>query len=202
MKRARATHTTFTHLRHLTELRVQMNAEIEYPHACPFERWSTQHDVTAAWFSGEVTLTDMRLSPLFVYDNYKEQLYLGECVDADSDPQGTWHHTRIGPFVSKGGFDWWLFLWSHVMGLPAGSRIDAAYFSGMDLSGHPILLPPLHSHHTHVTPVNADVNIAVLMEQHGDWIPAEPKDWDSITDLHPDYCDTGGIQTVAISLQT
>lgn len=71
------------------------------------------------------------------------------CVGAQTD-RGMWHIERLGPFVSRGGYDWWQFGGDDLFGLSevlaSGVRLGFnAHWSGcIDRLGNPIGLPPLH----------------------------------------------------------
>lgn len=72
--------------------------------------------------------------------------------------KGVWRVQRIGPFRSRGSYDWWRLAWSDVAGLaqllqdgqPVGVR--AHWMGPVDTNGHVLGLPPIHVHHVHVTP--------------------------------------------------
>jgi len=131
-----------------------------------------------------------QLAPFVKTNNLPDGVYMATCSCAACDARGTWHSVRLGPFESHGGNDWWKMSWGSLLELEAGTIMDATYFSGVDIHGNPILYPPLHSHHTHVAPSNVNVALAVMMEQHGDWIYQDSDctpDCTGIVDLFPNH---------------
>jgi len=75
----------------------------------------------------------------------------GRCTQVT--PEGTWHTTRIGPWVSTGGFDWWAMGWRDFLeGVELPLAIDAFYTGSVDTNNKAIGLPPLHIHHMHFGP--------------------------------------------------
>jgi len=125
--------------------------------------------------------------------------YVGKC--SIENEKKLWISQRIGPFVSTGGFDWWFFKSTNFLELTADDKVVATSFMGADQNGHPILYPPLHSHHTHVVPLGNNVNRAVMLEQHGDWITKETEclpSCSAVTPLLPNYFNvTGPLQMTA-----
>lgn len=83
----------------------------------------------------------------------------GSC-DGDDTDVGFWRISRIGPFRSTGGYDWWQFGWGDVGRLEElqatlkSHRVGlTGHWSGMvDSSGTPMGLPPFHAHHIHLVP--------------------------------------------------
>jgi len=111
-----------------------------------------------------------------------------------------WISQRIGPFISTGGYDWWLLTLTDLFELTTG-EVLATSFMATDEKGNSISYPPLHSHHTHVAPLGVNVNLAVLMEQHGDWLTNESEcipSCSAITRLLPNYFNvTAPLQLIA-----
>lgn len=79
------------------------------------------------------------------------RILMGECSASGSD--GTWHHQRIGPFRSMGGFDWVALYFADAAHLSASRSLPAtvsAFYAGpVTASG---LSAPIHQHHTHIVP--------------------------------------------------
>tara|TARA_B110000046_G_scaffold122580_2_gene129182 strand:+ start:2388 stop:3599 length:1212 start_codon:yes stop_codon:yes gene_type:complete len=125
---------------------------------------------------------------------------VGRCTVKDGN-RTSWMSERVGPFTSTGGYDWWFLTMHDLFDLVGGERIVATAFMGTDGSGNAILYPPLHSHHTHVTPRGNDVFRTVMMEQHGDWMTKESEcsaACTTITSLRPDYFEvTTPLQLIA-----
>lgn len=90
--------------------------------------------------------------------NADGKLEMGECVVQES-PSVSWHTSRVGPFRSTGGYDFWML--SHrgyrtverlLDGRLPGERLGiTAHVTGpVSSDGKFIGLPPLHNHHTHI----------------------------------------------------
>jgi len=117
-------------------------------------------------------------------------LRAGVCSLHDDD--STWSVQRVGPFVSRGGYDWWQF-----SGRDAGALADGALRGGasafivesligaVDADGASLPYPPLHLHHVHLLPtaerLRFHYNVSapagppvgylnnVALERHGEW---------------------------------
>ena len=76
------------------------------------------------------------------------------------EPDGShWEVTRIGPFYTKGGYDWLQIGWDDIWGLKKvlevhkdGIYIVAQYMSPVTSEGERIGYPPIHIHHIHIGP--------------------------------------------------
>lgn len=72
------------------------------------------------------------------------------------EQSGGWRYERIGPFTSRGGYDWWSIYWNGALVSDdelgrVGVAAHAA--SAIDAADHrAIPLPPLHVHHVHLAP--------------------------------------------------
>jgi hypothetical protein len=87
-------------------------------------------------------------------------LRVGECVATLEG--STWYTQRVGPFKSRGGYDWWDYyhydfrsVTRLLDSLKAGEQLGVtAHVSGPMGAGFGeiIPLPPLHNHHMHVVP--------------------------------------------------
>jgi hypothetical protein len=79
---------------------------------------------------------------------------------------GMWRTQRIGPFLSRGGNDWWTVLAADFGGFTSmltatganGSRsprrigLSAHFLAVVDAAGEPLGFPPIHLHHLGVVP--------------------------------------------------
>eukprot|EP00933_Yihiella_yeosuensis_P052643 TRINITY_DN50742_c0_g1_i1.p1 TRINITY_DN50742_c0_g1~~TRINITY_DN50742_c0_g1_i1.p1 ORF type:complete len:506 (+),score=65.65 TRINITY_DN50742_c0_g1_i1:84-1601(+) len=70
--------------------------------------------------------------------------------------EGVWHVNRVGPFRSRGGYDWWEIAWADAFHLSSliekgPPSITAHYIGMVDDSGNAIGYPPIHNHHTQTT---------------------------------------------------
>lgn len=114
-------------------------------------------------------------------------------VDADSDSR--WHVQRIGPFLSKGGYDWWQMAAHDVLNMSAASLPACLLESALgvvDLHGTPLSYPPFHIHHIHISPEQESLryhdpknfSIQYVLERHGEWGHRVPS-----TEAEPDgFC--------------
>ena len=96
-------------------------------------------------------------------------------VNRSSCARAPWAFERYGPFVSHGGYDFWKWSALRVFAIESGERVSAYHTSPTDAHGNLIGLPPLHTHHFHVAPSSANINVTVMMEQHGDWVTDNPR---------------------------
>jgi hypothetical protein len=115
----------------------------------------------------------------------KKKIQLGECQVPQADG-GAWHVQRVGPFVSNGGYDWWQVGWRDIFRLsevlkkhPEGIYYTTTFSAGVDPTGKPLSLPPIHLHHIHVNPqpsarkkLTAGVSYVsnMVIEMHGDYV--------------------------------
>lgn len=85
----------------------------------------------------------------------KETIMMQRCRIPEEDG-GAWHVQRIGPFVSRGGYDWWQLAWPD-LGMfsealakhPEGIDVTKQIFSPVTRNGTRLSYPPLHTHHVH-----------------------------------------------------
>lgn len=65
-----------------------------------------------------------------------------------------WYFERVGPFTSRGGYDWWSLYWNDygIDLTPRPRGITGHVSTVVDASGAAIGLPPIHVHHMHLSP--------------------------------------------------
>lgn len=89
----------------------------------------------------------------------EDEILAGTCEVKDPNDGSTWVAQRIGPFRSKGNYDWWQFAWDDVFHTtdlmnkyPEGIYITKHFTGGVDASGDVLPFPPIHVHHVHASP--------------------------------------------------
>ena len=76
-----------------------------------------------------------------------------ECAESPSrDGQEAVVYERFGPFVSRGGYDWWSF--NDVFAWSSARRPSVVEFwtGAEDARGTPLPYPPMHPHHVNIVP--------------------------------------------------
>jgi len=91
-----------------------------------------------------------------------DDLMMHKCTIEHDDRKGGWIVQRIGPFTSRGGYDWWQFGWSNVgqfhellKSFPDGIDIVNSIITPVHENGTRLGLPPIHVHHIHVVAQNS-----------------------------------------------
>mmetsp|Transcript_31784 Transcript_31784/g.53613 ORF Transcript_31784/g.53613 Transcript_31784/m.53613 type:complete len:675 (+) Transcript_31784:9-2033(+) len=93
------------------------------------------------------------------HKKYQEKPFMfSRCRLANEDGT-TWHVTRVGPFKSVGGYDWWQISYPDV-GLisealakhPEGVDMLRNILVSTDKDGNRLAYPPIHTHHIHIVP--------------------------------------------------
>ena len=99
---------------------------------------------------------------------------VGSCrVPVETSDGEAWYSQRVGPFVSRGGYDWWFVAWDDVGNLSqlltAGGAfgVKEVVHGAVDSDGAPIAFPPLHLHHSHIVG-GRDAQTEWLVLGHGD----------------------------------
>mmetsp|Transcript_4367 Transcript_4367/g.7164 ORF Transcript_4367/g.7164 Transcript_4367/m.7164 type:complete len:656 (+) Transcript_4367:183-2150(+) len=75
------------------------------------------------------------------------------------DDGGAWHVQRVGPLISRGGYDWWQVAWDNLGMLdeifakhPKGIDMTKFIISPVKKDGTRLGYPPIHIHHIHGIP--------------------------------------------------
>lgn len=104
------------------------------------------------------------------------------CKEDEADGS-TWHVQRIGPLVSRGGYDWWQMSafdvgsLSNVLETRGHIALVENYMGAVTASGRGIGYPPIHVHHIHVVPTKGVLRFQredrlyspnYVFEHHGD----------------------------------
>jgi len=179
-----------------TSVSIPGGGTLKIPPRCAVTTWKDASSVLTMshYPGGTSTAGVIPLNPTLIFGNYLKPTMVGECTTSDNS--GTWRTARIGPFVSTGGYDWWKFeKWEQLLSFTGEHLIDGIFYAAVDAEAHPILHPPLHSHHTHVVTADTDARMRVLSEQHGDWLPHPSDcmpDCSGIEDLRPNFFKIDG----------
>jgi hypothetical protein len=79
------------------------------------------------------------------------------CEVPAAEQGARWLITRVGPFRSRGGYDWhnflfddWFGLHKNFTGAGGGLALSATLLAPVDAAGELIGYPPLHIHHAHL----------------------------------------------------
>jgi hypothetical protein len=115
--------------------------------------------------------------------------------EGESGKLRQWEITRIGPFVTTGGYDWLQIGWDDLWGMskiletyPAGVLLVKQYMSPVLKDGTRLGFPPIHIHHIHTGPspyVRQRGNpVDCTFKGKGCWSPARS------AEVHGDYVCT------------
>jgi len=117
-------------------------------------------------------------------------ILLRDC--SQSTPTGSWASQRVGPFLSRGGYDWWQMSWSILntktllRRAPQGRLGVTAHWSlALNDAGEYLAHPPIHHHHMHLSAAPQSIprdyspqrcfldgicpSLSRFVEHHGDW---------------------------------
>ena len=118
--------------------------------------WNSTQAYDAVPRSGDDDAPETAAAAMHLRRVHGVELRVGDCqVTTDT---GTWHNELIGPILSTGGYDWWVFGWTDSASLRSRLAaesvlgITAQYTGPVTEGGEPIGYPPIHPHHSSLLP--------------------------------------------------
>ena len=129
------------------------------PHAAHFASKNAYDAYDGVGLGKEMGLLGMKELPRANASFMKSLLPAGEMTVSEcaveEEPGRTWHHQRVGPFRTIGGYNFIQMGWRNAGGLGVEhmpATILGHKITVVDLEGNHLSLPPIHHHHCHVAP--------------------------------------------------